>query len=68
MPGREKVYFEVLTDEGHEYFESEKEAYALFRKGVERNINIAVDQITLINRLFRKPLMRKECILDYERV
>lgn len=63
-----KVFYEVLTEEKHEFFTSDIQAYRIFRTMVERNKDCAVDKITITKKLFRKPLLTKECILDFEGV
>lgn len=62
-----KIYYEVLTEDGHEYFNNDITAFNIFVREVRRNKDVAVDRIIIKNRLFRKPLMIKENILDFEK-
>lgn len=66
---RKKTYYEVLTDEGREFFTDEKRAYSVFRTMVERNKDCAVNEMVLVKRLFGAPKMKVyNNILDFERV
>lgn len=64
---KKKVYYEVLTEEGHNYFTDDTPAFNIFVHNVRKNKNCAVDRIILKKRLFRKPIMIKENILDFEK-